>query len=251
MCALGEAYLKIGLLDEARSWFKKTITIKGSHEKAQLGEIAAVEALLDADSPADARNGAAKSLAADLSSLYEAYLAQWPGNLSLRRERALFLVKTFEYAEAASDLEKLLVWEPSNPSLRRVLAYAYRKTGRYREAAVFLKALLKEKPRDMGLLIEYAGCLERVGAVQYAVAVLEKARELFKGSADISLALGIFSFRQENVERAFYYLKEAADLAPRDPRPHEWMAAIARKNGYSRDGNHYASEAEKRKKSRR
>ena len=253
MYALGEAYLKVGFLEEARNWFKKTVQLKKNHEKAWLGEIAAVEALLaaDLDEFADAPRGASKNMAADLSALYESYLARWPGNLSLRRERALFLVKTFEYGEAAAELEKLLVWEPSNPSLRRVLAYAYRKTGRYREAAVFLKSLLKEKPRDIGLLLEYSGCLERVGATQYAVAVLEKARELFKGSADICLALGIFSFRQENVERAFHYLREAAALDPKDPRPHEWMAVIARKNGYSRDGNHYANEAEKRKKNHR
>ena len=234
MYALGEAYLKTGLIAEARSWFKKTVLLKDKHESAWLGEIAALEALVAAN----------ESPAGELSALYEAYLQRWPDNLSLRRERALFLVKTFEYATAASELEKLLVWEPFNPSLRRVLAYAYRKTGRYREAAVFLKALLKEKPRDIGLLIEYSGCLERAGAAQYAVAVLEKARELFKGSADISLALGILSFRQKNTEKAFDYLREAAALDSRDPRPYEWMANISRKNG---DVSYYVKEAEKRK----
>ena len=240
MYALGESYLKSGLLEEARGWFKKTILLKDKHESAWLGEIAALEAIL--------AQGSSGSESGDLSSLYEMYLKRWPDNLNLRRERAMFLVKTFEYAEAASELEKLLVWEPSNPSLRRVLAYSYRKTGRYREAAVFLKALLKEKPRDIGLLIEYSGCLERAGAVQYAVAVLEKARELFKRSAEISLALGILSFRQKNVEKAFDYLREAAAINTRDPRPYEWMAIISRKNGDSGDGIYFAKEAEKRKK---
>ena len=244
MYALGELYLKIGLLEEARSWFKKTLTLKQNHENAWLGEIAALEALAQSGSP----------LSAELGSLYDAYLKKWPGNLSLRRERALFLVKTFEYAEAASELEKLLVWEPSNPSLRRVLAYTYRKTGRYREATVFLKTLLKEMPRDIGLLIEYSGCLERAGAAQYAVAVLEKARELFanKGRkertgalSDISLALGILSFRHKNTEKAFDYLREAAALAPRDPRPYQWMAVIARKR---EDADYYSKEAQKRGK---
>ncbi|MCL2382062.1 MAG: tetratricopeptide repeat protein [Treponema sp.] len=244
MNVLGEAYLKVGLLEEARSWFKKTILLKDSHETARLGEIAALEALIAEGAGA----GSLKDMVRDLSSLYQAYLDRWPENVSLRRERAMFLVKTFEYAEAAAELEKLLVWEPSNPSLRRVLAYTYRKTGRYREAALFLKSLLKEKPRDIELLIEYTGCLERVGAVQYAVAVLEKARDLFKGCADISLVLGIFNFRQNDVKMAFHYLREAAAFNTRDPRPYEWMAVIARKNGYSMDGDHYAQEAEARKK---
>ena len=245
MYALGEAYLKVGLLEEARSWFKKTVLLKDNHESAWLGEIAALEAL----SASEESSRTESSRTEDLSSLYEAYLARWPDNLSLRRERAMFLVKTFEYTEAAAELEKLLAWEPSNPSLRRVLAYAYRKTGRYREAAMFLKSLLKEKPRDIGLLIEYSGCLERAGAAQYAVAVLEKARELFKSSPDISLALGILSFRQhKNVEKAFDYLREAASLDTRDPRPYEWMADISRKSGDSGGGHYYAKEAEKRKK---
>ena len=246
MYALGETYLKAGFLEEARNWFKKTVLLKDNHESAWLGEIAALEALI-ASEEEPPRNG--PSPTADLSSLYEAYLARWPDNLSLRRERAMFLVKTFEYTEAAAELEKLLVWEPSNPSLRRVLAYAYRKTGRYREAAVFLKSLLKEKPRDIGLLIEYSGCLERAGAARYALAVLEKARELFKSSPDIPLALGILSFRQQkNAEKAFDYLREAAGLNTSDPRPYELMADIARKSGDSGGSKYYAKEAEKRKK---
>jgi len=233
MYSLGEAYLKTGLLEEALSWFNKTITLKDRHEKAWLGKIAAVEAQGNLE---------------ELRSLYDAYLDRWPDNLNIRRERVMFLVKTFEYAEAATELEKLLVWEPSNPSLRRVLAYAYRKTGRYRDAAVFLKSLLKEKPRDIGLLIEYSGCLERTGAVRYAVTVLEKARELFENSPAISLALGILSFRQKGVEKAFDYLREAAALDSGDPRPYEWMAIIARKNGDSGNGSYYEKEAQKRKK---
>ena len=94
----------------------------------------------------------------------------------------------------AKELEKLLIREPSNPSLRRVLAYAYRKTGRYREAAVFLKALLKEKPDNLDLLLEYTGCLERAGGVRYALSVLDKAKEVFKDSADLALAQGILNF---------------------------------------------------------
>ena len=258
MHALGEAYLKAGLLEEAFGWFNKTVNLKKDHERAWLGKIAALEALL----------AAGGQEAQELDSLYRAYLEKWPDNSNIRRDRALFLVKTFEYAEAALELERLLVWEPSNPSLRRVLAYSYRKTGRYREAAVFLKALLKEKPADIELLIEYSGCLERAGGEKYAVAVLEKARELFLDPAqkqtailngftresqvsDISLALGILSFRQKNVEKAFDYLREAAALAVRDPRPYEWMAIIAVKNGDAGGGSYYQKEAEKRKKFRK
>jgi tetratricopeptide (TPR) repeat protein len=249
MYALGEAYLKAGLLEEARSWFGKTVSLMDGHESARLGEIAALEAIFNSrDDPA-----AGKSGGEELGSLYKAYLERWPDNSAIRRERALFLIKTFEYAEAAGELEKLLVWEPSNPSLRRVLAYAYRKTGRYREAAVFLKALLREKPKDTGLLLEYSGCLERTGAAHYATAILEKAKELFGTSArkeeisGIALALGILRFRRRDVEKALDCFREAAALNTGDPRPYEWMAYIAKKNGDTEGLNYYENEARKRK----
>ena len=275
MYSLAEAYLKAGLLEEAQHWYRKTITLKKDHENAWLGEIAALEALVaeDDEDPLLAKRQPTENRSAELASLYKAYLKQWPDNSVIRREWALFLIKTCEYAEAATELEKLLAWEPSNPSLRRVLAYAYRKTGRYREAAVFLKSLLKEKPRDVGLLVEYSGCLERTGAAAYAVAVLEKARELFQnssgkkencrsvenprkdGPAELSLALGVLLFRQGNVEKAFECLKEAAALAPNDYRPYEWMAIIARKNGDPQGGRYgsayYEKEALKRNKFRK
>jgi tetratricopeptide (TPR) repeat protein len=242
MYALAEAYLKVGLIEEALSWFKKTASLKPDHQSAWLGQIAALEAI-----SASGDRNASESLAA----LYVTYLKRWPGNSSIRRDRALFLLKTLEYAEAASELEKLLVWEPSNPSLRKVLAYAYRKTGRYREAAVFLRALLKEKPKDTSVLIEYCGCLERAGAGSYAVELLVKAREMFKTgakkreTADISLALGILHYRHKKTEKAFDCFREAAAINTEDPRPYEWMAAIARKNG--EESGHYENEAKKRK----
>ena len=248
MYALGEAYLKTGLLEEAASWFRKTITLKNSHEKAHLGEIAAQEALQIENNN--------EAVSAKLAALYETYLEKWPDNAAIRRDRAMFLIKSFEFTQAASELEKLLIWEPSNPSLRRVLAYAYRKTGRYREAIVFLKPLLKEKPRDIGLIIEYSGCLERIGAAQYAVAVLEKARDLFQTAkqqsyvANLYLALGVLKARQKEYEKAFDYLREAAALAPKDPRPYEWMELISRKNG-SANSDYYEKEAEKRRKFRK
>ena len=135
---------------------------------------------------------------------------------------------------------------PSNRSLRRILAYSYRKTGRYREAAVYLKSLLREKPRDQEILIEYSGCLYRTGARRYALDLLQKARDLFSESGNISLALGIMNYREKNVEKAFDLFREAASLSPKDPRPYEWMAEAARKNGDG-DWSHYKNEASKRK----
>jgi len=248
MQALAEAYLKVGLLEEALSWFKKTITLKEDHQSAWLGQIAALEAI-SASGEADASGDT--NVTESLATLYKSYLEKWPGNSSIRRDRAIFLVKTLEYAEAASELEKLLVLEPSNPSLRRVLAYTYRKTGRYREAAVFLRALLKEKPGDINVLIEYSGCLERAGAGDYALELLKKARELFRTraakreTANISLALGILYYRQKRTEKAFDSFREAAAINTDDPRPYEWMAAIAKK--YGEESSHYENEAKKRK----
>ncbi|GHT67223.1 hypothetical protein FACS1894110_12320 [Spirochaetia bacterium] len=236
MYALGERYLKVGLIPEALGWFRKTRQVQEDHERAWLGEIAGLEALSETEQSA-----------AELRAAYDRYVQRWPDNFSLRRDRALYLIHTFEYEEAVKELETLLTWEPSNPSLRRVLAYGYRKTARYREAAVFLKSLLKEKPRDIELLLEYSGCLERAGAAVYAAAVLEKAMPLFTAQAEIPLALGLLHYRGKKLERAFDCLREAASRNTKDPRPWQWMAVIARNNGEAEREQRYEYEAKKRK----
>jgi tetratricopeptide (TPR) repeat protein len=241
MNALAKAYLKLGFAREAGSWFKKTIQFKDLHEEAWLGAIAAQE-LLAAEGETEAVD--------ELGRLYNSYLKRWPDNFRIRRERALFLIKIFEFKEAVPELEKLLLKEPSNQSLRRVLAYAYRKTGRYQEAAVFLKALLRERPGNLELLLEYSGCLERSGGARYALAILQKAREIFADSAHLYLALGILNFRLNKIEESFDSLRVAATLDKNDPRPYEWMAVISRKNGDAGNGNYYEREAQNRRNSK-
>jgi tetratricopeptide (TPR) repeat protein len=279
MYALGERYLKIGFADFALNWFRKTILVQEDHERSWLGKIAALEALT-ANIPGEAgdrpagrkktgkagktRSGqspdpgllaagerflrwaGAEQIAHELRESYDQYVRRWPDNYAIRRERALYLIHTFEYEEAVKELEALLVWEPSNPSLRRVLAYGYRKTGRYREAAVFLKSLLKEKPRNVELLLEYTGCLERAGAPQYAKAVLEKALVLLTNSPDIPLALGLLYSRERKLEKAFDLFREAAARNTRDPRPYQWMAALAKKTRDAEGAKRYEYEARKR-----
>jgi tetratricopeptide (TPR) repeat protein len=273
MYALGERYLKTGLVDLALNWFNKTISVEDNHERSWLGKIAALEALSLEDpgepgqKPGARKKGRPKTppgllaagkrfirrqtaerIALELGEAYDQYVLRWPDNNTIRRERALYLIHTFEYEAAARELEALLAWEPSNPSLRRVLAYAYRKTGRYREAAVFLKSLLKEKPRNIELLLEYTGCLERAGAPQYAVAVLEKALALFTKSPDIPLALGLLYSRTKKREKAFDLLREAAARNTRDPRPYQWMAFLARKTGDAEGAKKFDFEARRRAK---
>jgi tetratricopeptide (TPR) repeat protein len=282
MYALGERYLKTGLPRLALSWFRKTSGIRERHERSRLGEIAALEALIlepegglpppgkkDGGGAGKREKGfqgllaaaerqagkaerpkggeaAGNSRAEELRTAYDGYVRLWPDNYVIRRERALYLVRTFEYEEAVPELEALLTWEPSNQSLRRVLAYGYRKTGRFREAAVFLKGLLKERPRSVDLLIEYSGCLERAGAVYYARAVLEKAMPSFGRAPEIPLALGLLYYRENRLERAFDLLREAAARNVRDPRPYRWMATLARRSGDAAGAATFEEEAERR-----
>ncbi|QQO07553.1 tetratricopeptide repeat protein [Breznakiella homolactica] len=240
MYTLGEQYLKVGFIDEAAGWFRKTRETETSHQRSYLGEIAAFEALVLEGSRKDRGN---------LKKSYVRYLALWPDNRTIRREYALFLIHVCEFPEAAAELETLLAREPANPTLRRVLAYAYRKSGRFRDASVLLKGLLKERPKDTGLLLEFTGCLERAGSVYYASLVLEKAMPLFKKSPDIPLALGMLYFRDKKIEAAFDMLRESAGRDTGDPRPYQWMAAIARQHGTAGDAAQYEYEAKRRKNS--
>ncbi|MDR2072873.1 MAG: tetratricopeptide repeat protein [Spirochaetaceae bacterium] len=233
MYALGIGYLKTGLLAEAVSWFSKTLILQPRHEESYLGLIAAQEALFN-----DGEKGAAKNLTLS----YRNYLNRWPDNRSIRRDEALFLIKTCEYETASKKLEALLAWDPANPGLRRVLAYAYRKQGNYRSAAVYLRALLKEKPRDIRLLLEYSGCIERAGAIQYAKAILKKAHAYFTKSSEIPTALGLLAYREGNLEQTFEYLLDAAGRNHADPRPFRWMYLIAKEKGDIQGARRYEQE---------
>jgi tetratricopeptide (TPR) repeat protein len=238
MYALGERYLKIGLIEEALSWFDKTISVYSEHERSFLGNIAGLEVLA---------NEGIKQIPAKLKKAYVDYLNKWNDNRNIRREFALFLIHMGKFDEASLELKKLLVYEPGNFSLRRVLAYTYRKTDQYRDAAVLLKGLLKENPKDKDLLLEFAGCLERAGSVRFASAVLEKALLIFKDTSEIYLALGILYYREKKTEKAFDMLREAAATDTKNPKPYEWMAAIARKHGDKQGVSQYEFEAKRRK----
>jgi tetratricopeptide (TPR) repeat protein len=233
MYALGKTYLKTGLLEAAESWFSKVVFLQNKHEEAVLGLIAAREALFG-----EGKAGMMKKLATS----YRDYLEQWPDNRSIRRDEALFLVKICEFENAAKKLEALLAWDPANPGLRRVLAYSYRKLGSYRSAAVYLRALLREKPKDIGLLLEYCGCIERSGRTSYTRLILEKASSFFPSSTEIPTAQGILAFREGNQEKAFNYLREAVSRNENDPKPFLWMSRICQKQGDTEGAQRYSQE---------
>ena len=261
MYTLGEKYLKIGLADLALNWFNKIITVQETHEKAWLGRISSLEVLSGEDGRGkkgskgllseEKRKEEMRSIQAintQLRKSYDEYIKRWPGNFQIRRDRALYLLHTCEYTEAVRELEALLAWEPSNFSLRRVLAYAYRKTSRYREAAVYLKSMLREKPRQLDILLEYTGCLQRSGELQYAILLLEKARDYIKNKIEIPMALGLFYAKDRNLEKAFELLLEAASIDKKDPRPYRWMAQLAAQKGDKAGAKKYQREADNRTK---
>ena len=237
MYSLGEAYLKVGLLEASINWFNKILLLQADHERAQLGAIAAYEAL-SKEGVLEAKNA--------LLEAYNRYLGIWPDNRLIRRDRALFYIHAGHMAEAAEELEMLLTWEPANPTLRRVLSYAYRKTGRYSEAAVFLKALLKENPKNLEILLEFSGCLIRTGATPYAAMVLQKALRFFPDSSDVPLALGYLYCQEKKSEAAFDQFREAAARNPQDPRPYHWMSFLARQTGDMESAKKYEMEKKKR-----
>lgn len=239
MHALAGHYLKLGLPELAEPWYRKTRTVEAGREEAYLGEIAAAEALAtEGDTKAHSR----------LRSLYPIYLDRWGDNRTIRREWALFLVKDEAHGRAAAELELLLAWDSGNASLRRVLAYSYRKTGRYRDAAMLLKRLLKEDPKNIGLLLEFTGCLERSGASALAAEVLRKALPLFRKSAVPRLALGDMLYRERRIEAALDAYREAASADGRDPRPYRRMASIYRATGAEEQATRYEREAKMREK---
>ena len=239
MFALAERYFKLDLPELAEGWYRKARTVEPSHERAYLGEIASTETLLSRGEKAAGKR---------LKEAYDTYLSLWPDNRAIRRERALYLVRTSRFEEAADELCAQLAWEPSNATLRSVLAYTYRKCARYREAAVLLKGLLKERPLDLRLLLEFTHCLEHAGASVYAEAVLVKALPLYPRSAGPALALGTLRLKAGKTELALEAFREAAASDTSDPRPYKRMAELYRKSGIAELADRYEREAATRER---
>lgn len=173
--ALGECYLAEGLPDLAENWYRRAREVSPEAESAWLGEIAALEVQIeDGDSEAPSR----------LISSTESYLARWEDNIAIRREFALFLVHSAQWERALVELKVLLTRDTGNTSLRRLLARVYGKCGDHQAAAILFKGLLKERPRNFSLLQDFVVSLQRAGAPDYALAVLEKARSIFPQRLD-------------------------------------------------------------------
>jgi cytochrome c-type biogenesis protein CcmH/NrfG len=56
MFALASRYLRLGLVDLAESWYRKTLQVEPSNESAALGLIAALEASADEEAPGATAN---------------------------------------------------------------------------------------------------------------------------------------------------------------------------------------------------
>ncbi|HOJ98852.1 MAG TPA: tetratricopeptide repeat protein [Termitinemataceae bacterium] len=237
MFSLAERYLKVGLPELAMGWYHKTRQILPHYERAYLGELAAREAALE-----EGLGGSSE----ELEQCYEEYLSLWPDNWKIRREYALYLIKSKKYEIAQRELQNLLVRETNNDSLKRLLAYTYRKTGKYREAAVLLKKLLQKNLQDTNLLFEFVFCLERSGARPYAYLVLEKAQHYYKNSFELFIKLGDLAYELHHIEKALDAYRAAAHLKDEDPLPYQRMAHIYRKQGIHEMALRYEQEAQKR-----
>jgi len=234
MFALAQRYFHIGLPDLAEGWYARTIQVQTLHERAYLGSIASLELLVQ-EGQTDAVD--------TLIQRYKAYLERWPDNRRIRREFALFLVKQQQYEAAQTELEDLLTWETDNRTLRRLLAYVYRKNRRYRDAAILLKGVLKEDPQNIGLLLEFIGCMDRSNLKKYSYPILEKAVKHFKNSVDVALAFGDAAYRDKKIEQALDAYREAAARNGEDPRPYQRMALVYKRQGILEMADRYEKEA--------
>jgi tetratricopeptide (TPR) repeat protein len=213
---LGICNYKTGRPDLSRTWFEKTLEISPDHEMSLLYLISAAESLGE-DREAE--------------KAYRRYLDAYPDNKAIRRDYVALLLKLGRFSQASTALEEGFEWEAPSQTAKRTLASCYRNAGKWKDAAILYRELLREDPSRLENLLALAYCLDRSGAHDAALALLERAVGHFGRVADIELLMGVLLARAGRIADALSTFRKAAESAPGDGRAWRNMAKIYRDAG--------------------
>ena len=134
--------------------------------------------------------------------IFASYLANYPGDLDVRREYGITLARGGYGERAVPVLESLLPVQ-GDRELRLLLARTLRDIGNASGAAPLYDAILRATPDDEDIVLEWARAHMGVEEYVQAERVLESALEVIPGSVAIRVELA----------RIYYYTNRLEDAA--------------------------------------
>jgi len=225
---LAECLYKTGRPELAGPWFEKVIELDHINDLARLYLISIAESLQNEEL---------------ILKRYNEYLIIFPDNNAIRREYIQKLIDSLQWAKALTVLEDGFPYDSASRSNSALLATCYRHTERYREAAIHYRSLLSAEPKNQDYLLALALCLEKSGAKELAVELLQRGAKYLGRQAEPWLALGVLLARQNQSEAACSAFAKVVELAPADPRPLRQLAILYRKSGSAEMAARYEAKA--------
>jgi len=183
----------------------------------------------------------------DLRNAYSEYLRHYPDNLGIRKNFAQFLYSQASYAQACTEVEKILPYEPKNTEYRIMLAHSYRETKKYPEAILLYRELILEAPKSLDLVRPLVFCLEENGSRETVILLLEKAIKLFKDDSWLQLRLGSLYTAQGQLEKAAKIFRSVISLDPNDWQAHSSLGKIYGKMGNNQFAERFVKRAKELK----
>jgi len=154
-----------------------------------------------------------------------------------------------ELERALKPLIRAAELSPQSPQMQYNLAFTYYRLGRFSDARAPLAGAVERWPDLFSLNALYGAVLWQLGEVQPAYQSLKRAHQLNaddSSTADLlyttTLELAKKSEAGGSDAEALGYLKEAANLKPATPEPHQQMLSI-----YTRAGRADLAKAEQQK----
>lgn len=145
---------------------------------------------------------------------------------------------------ALKPLQRAAELAPQSPQVQYNLAYTYFHLNRFEEARRSLEGAVQRWPDLFPLNALYGLVLWNLGEIQPAYQALHRAHQL--NTQDANTAAALYHSTLQMASRAegasadseaLRYLKEAAELAPAAPEPHQRMAAIYNRIGRPEQAN--------------
>ncbi len=138
-----------------------------------------------------------------------------------------------DYQDALKPLQLAAQLAPHSPQMQYNLAFDYFQLGRFEDARATLENPAKEWPDLFQLQALYGAILFKLGKTDPAYEALHRAHQLNPDDAGTAAFLyqAALLRAEKSVESREYavslrYLKEAAEIAPRESEPHRRMAEV-------------------------